>query len=284
MKKCIDKTWAKITAFCLLVIFTALTVAGGAGIAWLVSENVYRDGGYSVNEYLYRADAYDAVRDVYSYLQNEAGFTADPGEELRARFARDYRDLSYAIEVSAHNADGESSDLILENYRITGRSPYALSLDYVIGGTTVTISAAADPSRIELSFEDALLSRLVRMRHSLIVFELFSAAAWLFCFVFTLSSAGHWRGYEGIHLTWFDRIPMDIWALIFFLAGNALEWQFVFVYNVPMTAAVILAAVILFYLILTAFAAQCKAGTVLKGTAIAFILRLLWKALRWACG
>ena len=43
----------------------------------------------------------------------------------------------------------------------------------------------------------------------------------------------------------------------------------------------IIAAVILFYLILTAFAAQCKAGTVLRGTAIALILRLLWKALRW---
>ncbi|MBR4636679.1 MAG: HAMP domain-containing histidine kinase [Clostridia bacterium] len=281
MKKLLDKTWAKVTAFCLLVVFTALTVAGGAGIALLVSENVYRDGGYSVYEYLYRADAYDAVHDVYGYLQNDAAFTADPSEELKTRFARDYRDWHYAIEVCAYAEDGESSSIILDNYRLAGPSPYTLSLDYVIGGTKVTISAAADPSRIGLDFEDTLLSRLVRLRHALIVFELLAAAAWLFCFSFTLSSAGHWRGYEGIHLTWFDKIPMDVWALLVYLAGNALEWQLVFVYDVPMTVAVILAAVILFYLILTAFAAQCKAGTVLKGTAIAFILRLLWKALRW---
>ena len=53
MKKWLDKTWAKITAFILLIVFTALAIAGGAGIAYLVSEDVYLDGGEQLQRDLY---------------------------------------------------------------------------------------------------------------------------------------------------------------------------------------------------------------------------------------
>lgn len=31
--------------------------------------------------------------------------------------------------------------------------------------------------------------------------------------VFSLSAAGHWPGHEGIHLTWVENIPVDLFVL-----------------------------------------------------------------------
>ena len=31
--------------------------------------------------------------------------------------------------------------------------------------------------------------------------------------VFSLSAAGHWPGHEGIHLTWVEKIPVDLFVL-----------------------------------------------------------------------
>lgn len=46
----------------------------------------------------------------------------------------------------------------------------------------------------------------------------------LFCFCFSLAAAGHWQGHEGIHLTWLDKIPADVWLIVllctFSLAGK----------------------------------------------------------------
>ena len=35
----------------------------------------------------------------------------------------------------------------------------------------------------------------------------------LFCFFWQMAAAGHWQGFEGIHLTSFDKIPLDLMAV-----------------------------------------------------------------------
>ena len=279
MKKWLDKTWAKVTAFCLLLVFTALSVAGGGAIAWLVSENAYADGGQIIYERIYGNDCEAALCDVVGYLQSaEPPFMIPPTSEYAEMFAQDHQDWHYALTVTS--TDGT---VLLDNGRTTD-STYFASRTYTVNGTTVTVTAAADSSRIGLNFEDALQVRLIRWRYALIAIEVLCLAAWLFFLVFSLASSGHWRGHEGIHLTWFDKIPLDLWLAVGLLLGVLLgasgEFDYYFwsyLYPYPFLAL----CVLLLYLLLIAFAAQCKAGTVLKGSAIAWVLRLLRRAVRW---
>ena len=37
--------------------------------------------------------------------------------------------------------------------------------------------------------------------------------------LFSLSAAGHWPGHEGVHLTWLDRIPLDVFVLAWPVSG-----------------------------------------------------------------
>ena len=99
----------------------------------------------------------------------------------------------------------------------------------------------------------------------------------LFCFCFSMASAGHWQNHEGIHLTWLDKIPADVWIIAllsaFFIGWNTFysEWgQVIF-------CAALIPVTLLF---LCVFAAQCKAGTVIRGSLTARVLRLLWRILR----
>ncbi|MBQ7465911.1 MAG: HAMP domain-containing histidine kinase, partial [Oscillospiraceae bacterium] len=98
----------------------------------------------------------------------------------------------------------------------------------------------------------------------------------LFFLVFSLASAGHWQGYEGIHLTWFDKLPADgAVAAILLLVMMMMDG--------PFDEAVVLltAAVAWGLLTLIAFAAQCKAGQVARRALIGYGLRGLWRLLQW---
>ena len=183
MKKWIDKTGAKVTFFCFLMIFSALLFFTGWGIGFLISENAYLDGD----------------------------------RELLTRYA-DIWPRSYAYEI---------------------------------------------------------VSRLAAGRYLLIVLETVFFGAWIWCLVFTLVSAGHWKGYEGIHLTWLDRIPVEVWGvcvvfLWFVFEDHVIDETF---FEILLCAG----ALIFVYLFLAVFAAQCKAGTVIRESLTARLLRLLWK-------
>lgn len=101
--------------------------------------------------------------------------------------------------------------------------------------------------------------------------------------VFSLSAAGHWPGHEGIHLTWVEKIPVDLFVLA--LAG---EWQ---IYeNASYYPSSVLGEVVfvaLAYLFILAFTARCKAGMVLADLVVLRLLRLLsrgWSGPGGICG
>ena len=271
MKKWLDKTWAKITAFCLMIVFTVLAMAGGAGIFYLMENHVYLDGGAQLYSEMYDGLCHQELGDAYVYLQNaQPAFTVPPTEEFAAMFTRDFQNSPCALEVRSGDT------VLLSNYPLSAPALWEVSHSYGYGGQRITITSALDPERVNLGYEQLLLTHLIRARHALIVLEVLLVAAWLFCLCFTLASAGHWRGHEGIHLTWFDRIPADLWlaGLIFWFALLDESMGDIG----PLAIAI---GVLLLYLFLPAFAAQCKAGTVLRGTVIAWALRLLRRALGW---
>ncbi len=105
-----------------------------------------------------------------------------------------------------------------------------------------------------------------------VLFNLSSLIVLVPCLSFQLRSAGHWEGHEGIHLTWLDRIPLDVYlcAALFLYAlytdsydaeMSFLAWFFLF----AMAA-----------LLVPSLAARYKSGTLWSNT----ILYRLWALAR----
>lgn len=89
--------------------------------------------------------------------------------------------------------------------------------------------------------------------------------------LFSLSAAGHWPGYEGVHLTWVEKIPVDLFVL-----GLTCMWYICLdAMNYPSATLGLAVFVALAYLFVLAFTARCKAGMVLADLVVLRLLRLL---------
>ena len=308
MKGFLDKTWAKAAAFVLTLVFGVLTVLGGVGVGILISYDVFLDGGDFLRQTMYEGNCVRSIDTADSFLRGtlaNAGVLVSDGtydystvengdvtEEERAQvisdlprvfaeeFSRDAADCHLTVTV---RGNGEVVGTF-ENFELTdGDKPlYATqeTFTYQLNtGNTAMVTIAADLLRTEGAPSYSYLLAMWLVEHTaLTVFlmVLFAALA-LFFFCFLMASAGHWAGHEGIHLTWLDKIPADVWLLVllctFFIGWEELyyEWGRVFFY------AALVPLVLLF---LCAFAAQCKAGTVLRGALIGRIARFLWRIVR----
>ena len=308
MKGFLDKTWAKAAAFVLTLVFGVLTVLGGVGVGILISYDVFLDGGDLLRRTMYEGSCVSSIYNADSFLRGtlvNAGVlvsdgtydysTAESGdvtEEERAQvisdlprvFAEEFsRDAAACHLTVTVRGNGEVVGTF-ENFELTdGDKPLYTTQEtftYQLNtGNTAMVTIAADLLRTEGAPSYSYLLAMWLVEHTaLTVFlmVLFAALA-LFCFCFLMASAGHWAGHEGIHLTWLDKIPADVWLLVllctFFIGWEELyyEWGRVFFY------AALVPLVLLF---LCAFAAQCKAGTVLRGALIGRIARFLWRIVR----
>lgn len=308
MKGFLDKTWAKAAAFVLTLVFGVLTVLGGVGVGILISYDVFLDGGDLLRRTMCEGSCVSSIYNADSFLRGtlvNAGVlvsdgtydysTAESGdvtEEERAQvisdlprvFAEEFsRDAAACHLTVTVRGNGEVVGTF-ENFELTdGDKPLYTTQEtftYQLNtGNTAMVTIAADLLRTEGAPSYSYLLAMWLVEHTaLTVFlmVLFAALA-LFFFCFLMASAGHWAGHEGIHLTWLDKIPADVWLLVllctFFIGWEELyyEWGRVFFY------AALVPLVLLF---LCAFAAQCKAGTVLRGALIGRIARFLWRIVR----
>lgn len=289
-------------------MFGVLTVLGGVGVGILISYDVFLDGGDLLRRTMYEGSCVSSIYTADSFLRGtlaNAGVlvsdgtydysTAESGdvtEEERAQvisdlprvFAEEFsRDAAACHLTVTVRGNGEVVGTF-ENFELTdGDKPLYTTQEtftYQLNtGNTAMVTIAADLLRTEGAPSYSYLLAMWLVEHTaLTVFlmVLFAALA-LFFFCFLMASAGHWAGHEGIHLTWLDKIPADVWLLVllctFFIGWEELyyEWGRVFFY------AALVPLVLLF---LCAFAAQCKAGTVLRGALIGRIARFLWRIVR----
>lgn len=265
MKKLINKTWAKITAFCLLFVFTILAAAGIFAVGKMIDEGVYSDGGKRALDGIYRHECAIGAYDAWNYLlTSQADNKHIP---TVSEFADNFADSDCSIAVYR-----DEGTVVYKNYDIDSDDVLmnvSESGDY--NGEHLTIVSSLRKDFVPSEATDGLELWCVTHCGLVTALTVISAAAAIFCLVFTLSSAGHWEGYDGIHLTWFDKIPADLWiAVIVLVIGipyNTLE-------ALPFAAAVLL-------LFLPTFAAQCKAGTVISGSVCAWLFGLLKKFIKW---
>ena len=310
MKGFLDKTWAKAAAFVLTLVFGVLTVLGGVGVGILISYDVFLDGGDllrrtmcegSCVSSIYTADSFlrgtlvnagVLVSDgTYDYSTTESG---DVTEEERAQvisdlprvFAEEFSREAAACHLTVTVRGNGEVVGTFENFELTdGDKPLYTTQEtftYQLNtGNSAMVTIAADLLRTEGAPSYSYLLAMWLVEHTaLTVFlmVLFAALA-LFFFCFSMASAGHWAGHEGIHLTWLDKIPADVWLLVllctFFIGWEELyyEWGRVFFY------AALVPLVLLF---LCAFAAQWFLWRIVRSLflglwRIARNLPLLWK-------
>ena len=308
MKRFLDKTWAKAAAFVLTLVFGVLTVLGGVGVGILISYDVFLDGGDLLRRTMYEGSCVSSIYNADSFLRGtlvNAGVlvsdgtydysTAESGdvtEEERAQvisdlprvfaeeFSRDAADCHLTVTV---RGNGEVVGTF-ENFELTdGDKPlYATqeTFTYALNtGNTAMVTIAADLLRTEEvpSYSYLLGMWLVEHTALTVILTVLFAALALFFFCFLMASAGHWAGHEGIHLTWLGKIPADVW-LIVLLCTFFIGWEaFYYGWGRVFFCAALVPLVLLF---LCAFAAQCKAGTVLRSALIARIARFLWRIVR----
>ena len=308
MKGFLDKTWAKAAAFVLTLVFGVLTVLGGVGVGILISYDVFLDGGDFLRQTMYEGNCVRSIDTADSFLRGtlaNAGVLVSDGtydystvengdvtEEERAQvisdlprvfaeeFSRDAADCHLTVTV---RGNGEVVGAF-ENFELTdGDKPlYATqeTFTYQLNtGNTAMVTIAADLLRTEEvpSYSYLLDMWLVEHTALTVVLTVLFAALALFFFCFLMASAGHWARHEGIHLTWLDKIPADVW-LIVLLCTFFIGWEaFYYGWGRVFFCAALVPLVLLF---LCAFAAQCKAGTVLRSALIARIARFLWRIVR----
>ena len=306
MKRLLDKTWAKLAAFFLTLLFIALTALGGIGIGILASYNVFLDGGAYLRQTMYESQCNSAIHNAYYYLYGtmaNAGLLADDTPDTDAsdtsaaditeeeqqqaledmprafaeRFSREDTDCHLAI------VDKNTGEITFENFALTDSDKplYSIqetfTLTYADGSEEeLTIAADLLPADEFPDYSHLVMTWLLEHIGLTVFLTVLFLLLTLLCFGFSMASAGHWAGHEGIHLTWLDKIPADVWLLALIcavLAGWAAFYELAFAVFCGALTPVLL-------LFLCAFAAQCKAGTLLRGSLIARVLRLVWRIIR----
>ena len=307
MKRLLDKTWAKLMAFFLTLLFIALTALGGIGIGILASYNVFLDGGAYLRQTMYESQCNSAIHNAYYYLYGtmaNAGLLADDTPDTDAsdtstaditeeeqqqaledmprafaeRFSREDTDCHLAI------VDKNTGEITFENFALTDSDKplYSIqetfTLTYADGSEEeLTIAADLLPADEFPDYSYLVMTWLLNHIGLTVFLTVLFLLLTLLCFGFSMASAGHWAGHEGIHLTWLDKIPADVWLLVL-LCAFFIGWD-TFYYGLGRLW--VFAALLPFLLLfLCVFAAQCKAGTVLRGSLIGRLLRLLWRIIR----
>ena len=271
MKRFLDKTWAKVAAFILFFVFLGLSIAGGVGIYFLAANDVYLAGSEASRQILYDGQASDVMTTVIDGLYN-----CSDKEALRDwLLERCPPENGYGITVTNTATGEEFSTALPKDAKII----YTAHRRTVFSGAELNVTIELQEGFIPRTYEYRLSLWLMDIKDIIIPLTVLFVVLVLFCFFWQMAAAGHWQGFEGIHLTWFDKIPLDLMAVVFMLPIGF----FVGYFNYSSSIAVALwgAAVLnCVFLFLITFVTRCKAGTVLKNNVIWYAIRLLWRILK----
>ena len=274
MRRFLEKGWTKVVAYFLFFVFTALSIAGGVGIYYLTANDVYLSP-HAKQELLYESQASDIMGDVIGGL-----YECNDEESLRNWLLdRCPPESGYGITVNNLTTGEEIVTALPEGAKIIYTAYRATYFSGVELNVTIELQEGFTPR----TYEYGLTLWLIDMADALIPLTVLFTMLALFCFFWQMAAAGHWQGFEGIHLTWFDKIPLDLMAAVFMLPTGF----FADYYNYASAIAVVLwgAAVLnCVFLFLITFVTRCKAGTVLKNNVIWYALKLLWRIIKSICG
>ena len=183
----------------------------------------------------------------------------------------------FRYEIVEETERGITADVSYDEFRIER---------YTLAGYVRENMTADDSLRQEYQ----LLSWAVSHRVLLIVLATLGVVGMLAMFVFLMYAAGHAAGHEGIHLNWFDRIPLDILTLLYLLPllfGVRLlnlisfpsDTGSMLVLQAALVAAYLICGLSLLLSYASTLASRIKAGTWYQNTVIWRVLTFLWRVL-----
>lgn len=271
MKRFLDKTWAKVAAYFLFFIFTALAVANTAGVVYFFSHEIYLQGEAAAREALYYSQADNVADAVQVWLLN----SESEEEFIKAVRDRCPAENGYGITVTQPDGKNTTVTALPEDAKIVYTYDRWLDID----GKELVITVSLQEGFLPRTYEYRFGLWLLDMKNALIPLTVLFVVLTLFCFFWQMAAAGHWQGFEGIHLTWFDKIPLDLMAVVFMLPIGFFVGYFNYASSIAVAlwGAAVLNCVFLF---LITFVTRCKAGTVLKNNVIWYAIRLLWRIVK----
>ena len=302
--KLTERTAAKVAAFLLLLVMTAVTAGGVLGAAFLYSADVYttsetafkqellsniawRDGQTLLNfliwnseEQVYQmnteaADSYCAERNIsYVMVQDKTGrelwYTglAEYESPWQFRFSYDWEipePRAYEAEPGAYTVWSVVENAYTVRITVPPASALAYDDDYALANRVADLAYA--------------------LRHW--IYAIIAAAALLVavCFVFLLCAAGHRPGVEGVRPGWGTKIPLDLLTaavalVLFWGIQMVVEANFggIGVVLVVVLGPAILAGVFTGWCM--SLALRVKLGGWWRNTVIYVALRWAWKVLK----
>lgn len=271
MKRFLDKTWTKVVAYFLFFIFTALAVANTAGVVYFFSHEIYLQGETAAREALYYSQADNVADAVQVWLLN----SKSEEEFIKAVRDRCPAENGYGITVTQPDGKNTTVTALPEDAKIVYTYDRWLDID----GKELVITVSLQEGFLPRTYEYRFGLWLLDMKNALIPLTVLFVVLTLFCFFWQMAAAGHWQGFEGIHLTWFDKIPLDLMAVVFMLPIGFFVGYFNYASSIAVAlwGAAVLNCVFLF---LITFVTRCKAGTVLKNNVIWYAIRLLWRIVK----
>lgn len=272
MKRFLDKTWAKVVAYFLFFIFTALAVANTAGVVYFFSHEIYLQGETAAREALYYSQADNVADAVQVWLLN----SKSEEEFIKAVRDRCPAENGYGITVTQPDGKNTTVTALPEDAKIVYTYDRWLDID----GKELVITVSLQEGFLPRTYEYRFGLWLLDMKNALIPLTVLFVVLTLFCFFWQMAAAGHWQGFDGIHLTWFDKIPLDLMAVGILIPALALFGEY-YLYSSGLLTALWGTAILCFvYLFIISFVTRCKAGTVLKNNVVWYAIKLLWRIVK----
>ncbi len=173
-----------------------------------------------------------------------------------------------------------------------GNTVYTFSADYdEYEGTDYTLTCAVPKTltvKDTLYKNSAFASQLFDLRLIIAAAALLGLLLCVAAMIFVCSSMGHVRGTDELHLTWYDRIPLDLLYYLIVIAealgvlgvGVTADLLFNSWYDVNLPSIILLGVEMLPFAMLalsavTTFAARVKKGKFWRNTIIFYLLRLI---------
>ena len=291
--KLTERTIAKVMAFLLLVVMTAVTAGGILGAAFLYQADVYSTSETAFKQELFSNIAWGDGRTLLDYLEwNDNSQTYQINGEAARRYCLERNIALVEIQDKSGKELWRSSDLNAEGFRwqftfnYDWADPYKPSAGAIENAYTVKVVLS---SQFNMNDAYALANWAADLAYALRywVYAIIAAAALmvLACFVFLLCAAGHHPGTDGVRPGWGTKLPLDLLtaavALALFLGIEmVVEANFggIGVVLIVVLGPAVLAGIFTGWCM--SFALRLKLGGWWRNTVIYIALRWAWKVVK----
>lgn len=284
-------TFAKTTAFILVIIMTVATLASTLGAIGMANFNVYAKSEEDVRYEIF----FNLLR---SYANNAVETAIYEGEEAFIDVCQSHNISGLTVDATGKNAfqwqcgktDSKNRKQVFEyTYYWDGEdimwNYYAVDESYspVVVKIYLPEELTADHP---LYMADQLIYLGYSLRYWIYAIDAVALILTIFGFVFLMSAAGHRNGHEEVQPGWGTGIPLDLLTAGYLLA-SFLCFQFAVeggYYESTFVSTILVIASGIFIAIMTlgwcmSIAVRLKLGKWWKNSVVFYVLRIVWKIL-----